>query len=188
MKISVFCALVLLVLFSCVGIPEPSMKDSSLVIGSIVWDFPDGFFDDPPERLSTGLLCNFYSLSASEKFNIKTDKNYFYFECSGNDKFILQEVIYKDPEPGSNYTLKYPLKISIDSKPNAVIYVGQITVTWSSPEYTSTTEGNSVVTTYWRFRQDFKIENKIEECKEFLNKKAPGSAWSSYEVANLYEK
>jgi hypothetical protein len=188
MKKLLICPLLLLLFFSCKGLPKPADPDSSLVIGSIIWDFPDGFFQLKPRTIINNITLGFVNLTTSEQFKLPTYNGYFYFLCNGNDKFLLKYANYKSPAGPTIYTFGYELNLKIDTKPKTIIYIGQIKITFASPEILKAKDEDAMIKTSWRFREEYVIENKIEDLKKYITENDSKKLWQNYEIFNLYEK
>ncbi|MBN1799550.1 MAG: hypothetical protein JW822_13325 [Spirochaetales bacterium] len=188
MKKYIILLLIIIMPFSCKSIPEPENESDSLIIGSVVWDFPDGLFQLEPRTLRNNITIAFVNLTTSEQFKVNTSDGYFNFICNGNDKFMLQYVMYQDPSPAKSYTVSYPLNLRIDSKPRKIIYVGHILITFASPGISEAKEGDAMITTSWRFRENYVIENKIEDAKAYVADNDGNNVWRDYTILNLYEK
>ena len=70
---------VLLTLGACAGMPEPEEAENSLVIGSLVLDYPDGFFDMKPCCFTRGVKLTILNTTTNRRFTLTTDDGYFYF-------------------------------------------------------------------------------------------------------------
>lgn len=51
------------ILVSCASFPEPKEEGDSLVIGSFVVDFPDGFFNKAPRTVKEGVWIEFENIT-----------------------------------------------------------------------------------------------------------------------------
>lgn len=187
MKKSVLLLLIIIILLSCKSIPEPKNESDSLVIGSVIWDYPDGFFHEKPKTFKDSFTIIFVNLTTSEEIRVRSSNGYFYFICNGNDKFILEQITYVEPNPTIDWSISYNLNLKIDSKPQKIIYLGHINIIFASPEFAEAKTEEGLTKTYWRFRKSYIIENKTEDLNEFITKHNGSNHWSNCEIFNLYE-
>ena len=70
-----------ILLFSCVGIPEPKTEEDYLIIGNLLIDFPDGFMSlVTPKTFKDGVKIYVENLTTGKGFYVKTkDNGYYYF-------------------------------------------------------------------------------------------------------------
>jgi hypothetical protein len=176
-----------IVVISCKTVPAPENKGDSLVIGSVVWDYPDGFYLKPPRTFKDSFIITFFNVTAGEQIKVKSSSGYFYFLCNGSDKFILQQVTYVEPNPSIDWTISYNLNLQFESRPAKINYLGRITITFASPEYVKTKQGAAVIYTYCRFRDSYAIENKTEDLKKYLAVNDKQKLWENYEIAAMFE-
>jgi hypothetical protein len=188
MKKSVLLLLCIIIIFSCKSLPDPKNESDSLVIGSVIWDFPDGFFELQPRTLKNDITLSFVNLTTTEQFKVKVHDGYYNFLCNGNDKYILQYASYKSTGSPKTYTLGFQMNLQIDSKPQRIIYAGHIEITFANPETIQAKEGDAMIWTYWRFRETYTIENKIEDLKSHIAENDGKNKWHNYKILNLYEK
>ena len=131
----ILCVVVTIVvlagLLSCAGFPEPAGENNSLIIGSLILDFPDGFFDQPPKTFDRNVRVTFRNVTQGTKFNISTNEGYYYFQTNGTDNYTLESFEMLDMSIGdSRYsfggqTLNFEIKNSSDK----VIYLGPVSYT-----------------------------------------------------------
>lgn len=56
---------------SCAGIPKPETPQDTLIIGSFVLDFPDGFFDDPSRAITSGIELTITNTTKDSSFSVR---------------------------------------------------------------------------------------------------------------------
>ena len=176
------------VLFSCASLPKPVNESDSLVIGSIVWTFPDGFFQYPPRTHTDNIVLVIVDLSTGEQFKIKPENSFFTFLTNGSDKFVLQHVYLEKSIPGDNFNVMCQLNLPIKSSPKRIVNVGQIKIIFASPEISEAKQENGMIYGYWRFRQSYAITDNSEGVKKYLAEQDDDAVWSNHKVVNLYEK
>ena len=119
------------VLSGCAGLPAPENEDDSLVIGSLVLDFPDGFFDWPQRKIDRQVMLIVSNTTRNRDFTLMTSRGYFHFLSNGSDEFVLKSCRFSTREGGDDYMLgERPLGLKITTAPGKVIYVGHIVVTY----------------------------------------------------------
>ena len=77
-------------LVSCAGLPKPKSEGDSLVIGSLILDFPDGFFDRSPKKFDTNVRLFFKNTTRNKSFTLGTAGGYFCFLTNGTDEYVLE--------------------------------------------------------------------------------------------------
>ena len=175
----------ILVLFttsaSCASLPKPKGEGSSLVIGSLVLDFPDGFFDLPKRRIEGAVAVNFLNVTTGRKFSSLTERGGMYcFLSNGSDEFLLESYEYKERSGAGGYTMGViPLKLKIPTTTDKVIYVGHITAIYAKPKlYRESGSGGGT----WRFEDSYALNWDKDAVLAYILKKQPESAWLTREV------
>jgi hypothetical protein len=186
MQKAIIAFLSLSVLVSCISIPVPENESDSLVTGNIVWDFPDGLFQGPPRTFNSGFNVVFVNLTTGIQFRIRTTDGYFNFKSNGTDKFMLQVIELKDPNPSEKFSIYHTMNLQFTSKPKSILYVGEIFIVYASPEPIKAKEGNSIIWTTYRFREKYDISYKPDDLKKYLAGFGK-NAWTDYPVVRLYE-
>jgi hypothetical protein len=189
MKKLLLLSVVVFVLFSCVSFPEPEDDSDSLVIGSIVFDFPDGFFNDPPRTITNNFKLTLVNETTSKKLTVKTIKGYYYFVCKRTDKFILKTIEYVDPAPGPGPSIGMNFDMPITVKMHKILYFGQMKITFLQPEYVKTKYGTDFISNTWTFRKhEFDTENKTEEVKNYMACNDKEQRWQNHDIYYMLEK
>ena len=188
MKHMVLLFLAVGVLFSCAGLPKPVNETDSLVIGNIVWAFPDGFFKHPPRTYTNNIVLVIADLSTGEQFKTKAKNSFFTFLANGSDKFMLQHVYLESSIPGDKFDVMCQLNLPIKSSPKRIVNVGRIKILYSSPEISGAKQENGIIRTYYRFRQSYAITDNSEVVKKYLAEQDEDAAWGNHKVVDLYEK
>jgi hypothetical protein len=188
MKKALLLLLVIAAFFSCKSLPSPKHAEDSLIIGSLIWDFPDGFFDLAPRTLKIDIFLTLVNLTTGKLLKVRVSDGYYNFLVRGNDKYMLQYAKYKSSGGPKTYTLGYQLNLQIECRPAGIIYPGHIKITFASPEQVEVKEGDAMIRTNWRFRESYTVENKIEDIKAYLKENDTKNKWQDYKILNLYEK
>lgn len=173
------CALLVL-LASCAAFPKPQASTDTLVVGSLVLDFPDAFFNDPPRKLDSGVRLDFRNLTTGKDFTLLTGKGgYFYFLSNGTDSFQITSYAYQaDAAKGGYYRGSSRLGVKVASQAGCVQYIGHVTYRFTSPSLIKTTG----VGTQWHFVTDTLREYRKDEVQAWLQAMAPDSPWLSREI------
>ena len=82
-------------LVSCAGFPQPVEEATTLIIGSWILDFPDGFFDTPARQFDMNVQLSFHNTTQDKRFAIYTNRGYFYFQSNGTDDYVLEKFQLK---------------------------------------------------------------------------------------------
>jgi len=166
---------VLFLLLSCASFPEPESQGNSLVIGTFVMDFPDGFFQEPPRKFRSDVVINFANEMTKEKFSLSTSHpGYFYFLSNGTDDYVFESFELK-VESGSYWwdMHKTELKKRIITSPDKVIYLGNIVVSYRRPK--KKLEGASM--TSWHFEQSISTAWDRDALTKYIRAKKKDSRW-----------
>ncbi len=170
-------------LCSCASLPEPESQGDSLVIGSFVLDFPDGFFKEPPRKITSGVTLNMVNTTKNSKFTLMTQyPGYFYFLTNGSDEFKWDSWEYAT----EGYRLhRNPIKWRIAAAPDKVIYIGHSSLLYLKPKIKREYGDQSST---WNFEHGFSVEWDKEAILQFIKDKAPESQWLSREVVEYKAK
>jgi len=179
-KLFLFAGVIAL-LCSCASLPEPENQGDSLVIGQFILDFPDGFFSEPPCKITSGITLHMVNETKDTRFTLTTSyPGYFYFLSNGSDDFKLESYEYQTQRTKTTYTLpRTPLDLKISTVPDKVIYFGNLTLSYLLPEIKREYGDRS---TTWNYKHDVSIEWDKEAFLQFIKDKAPESQWLSREV------
>ena len=90
MKQVMIVAFAIFLLASCSSFPKANGTHDCLVIGNIVLDFPDGFFNEQARTIADGIVINIIDLDENRSFSISTNHGFYFFI----------------PEPGHKYKLE----------------------------------------------------------------------------------
>jgi len=166
-------------LLSCASFPEPEAPESSLVIGYLVLDYPDGWFDQAKRTIASGVTLYFTNQSSGNKFWLTTSQGYFQFLSNGTDSYSLES--YKVTVDRSTSSGDISLKFT--AKPHTVVYLGHHTMIHTDPQKTTKTtpEGRG---TYWTYKRSTNSQEKEGEMLTYLKSKDPESPWLEYEVVH----
>ena len=189
MKYFIPILLTAVLFFSCVSFPGPEEESDSLIIGSIIFDFPDGFFSGPPRTLTSSFAVTFLNATTSKELKVKTVNGFFYFTCKRNDKFTLKTIQYEDPAPGPGSSVGMNFDLPIKGRMHSILYLGEMKVTFLHPEYVETSYGTNSIGTFWTFRKhEFDNKNKKEELKKFLSEHDRENRWQNHDIHYYFEK
>jgi len=174
--------LIVLLILSCASIPQPHTPDDTLVIGSLVLDFPDGFFDYPPRTITSGIELVITNKTEGYAFSVRTFKDgYFCFVSNGHDSFSLDRFSYERKEQSwQQVTLKSALGIPVTLSPGRVRYLGKLTIAYRRPQRKNIATGDR--TNIWQFEPSVSGENQKQQMIEYLRTLDPNSQWLSYEI------
>src|SRR3989304_8102826 len=103
MKYVLLMASLIFALSSCASIPAPEKADDSLVIGHLVLDFPDGFFEQPSRTIESGVMLHLVNTTKQTRFSLLTSGGYFRFLSHGADEYLLKGYEFSKRESGVVY-------------------------------------------------------------------------------------
>lgn len=169
-----------LALSSCAGVPKPESETDSLVVGSFVVDYPDGFYNQPPRTIEAGIRLDFVNTTRNSTFIVVTSEGgYFNFISSGGDHYMLKSFSYQVNENNeSSHAVFYggrDINFPFFSEPGSVLYVGHLTYTMAHPRRVQ----NATRETRWQFDDSVKISSRMVALHSYLNKVDRESAWAS---------
>ena len=180
-KFMVLLVLIVPLILSCAGLPQPKTHDDTLVIGSLALDFPDGFFDSPPRTITTGIEIVVVNKTREAAFSVLTVRDgYFYFLTNGRDSFSLDRYSYEATErSGQRVFLKSELRMPIEVVPGRVRYIGKLIISYRQPQRSSTVSERKNL---WNYQPSVSLEDQKPQMIEHLKAANPESPWLSYEV------
>jgi hypothetical protein len=177
MKQWIVFACVLILLASCVSIPNPEGELCCLVVGNLVLDFPDGFFTEGPRKIGWKVLVNFTDLENNTSFHSYTSNDgYFFFGGKLGHKYRLDSWQVSIREGTSLYRLG-PDKVGLvfDLIPGKVLYLWHMLITFNSPNKL----GGSYM---WDFKPSISVMSKPNTIHEYIYAVQMNSVWLDYEV------
>ncbi len=164
-----------LVLASCASLPEPEGEGTSLVIGHLTLDFPDGFFDMPARTIQNGIKINFLNATRQTKFSLQTLSGYYYFLANGTDSYVLESYEYEfEHVTMSRSEVKWEIAVT----PDKVYYLGHLTISYLTPKLTL----ESGSSRRWSYTPDSSMKWDKDAVRLFIRKSKPDSRWLEYEV------
>lgn len=173
------------VLLSCAGFPQPVEEGNSLIIGSLILDFPDGFYDTSARKFDMNVQMSFRNTTQNTHFDIYTNRGYFYFQSNGTDEYLLEEFQLLNQTIGNT---KYsfsggPVNMKIVPSPNKVIYLGHIVFTYSAPDAVK----KSGRKTYYNYETAVAVDWNNDVLQEYLVQQN-GVAWLNLEIVEYGKK
>ena len=174
---------VMLLLLSCGTIPAPKSKGNSLVIGSIILDFTDGFFDLPPRKFETNVKLQFKNVTQGKSFTLYTSRGYFHFLTNGTDEYILEKFSLGETQIGDTiYTFGgATINFEIPSMLHKVIYIGHIVFTYSVSE----ADKRNDITTYFNFKSSTSVDWNKDLVVQYISDKQKNSPWLEYNIVEF---
>ena len=171
---------VMVLLLSCATMPVPEGEGNSLVIGSFILDFPDGFFNLSSRKFDMNVKLQFRNVTQDKSFTIYTTRGYFYFLTNGTDKYVLERFSLGETRIGDGtYTFGgETLNFEISTTPNKVIYLGHIVFT----EAGSTAAKRSGSSTLYDFEPSVSVDWNKDLLYQYINYEQEDSPWLKYEL------
>ena len=180
-----FLVVLLLCLTACAGLPKPEEGGSSLVIGSLVLDYPDGFFDLSPCCFTRGVKITIQNATTGKHFSLTTNNSYFYFLSNGTDEYVLESYEYTKRTDKGEYNVGRNVDQKFSPVPNSLVYLGHITITYAAPDKVDKDKLGRKTTTYWDYNVSADVDYDSEALRGYIEETDPGSAWLSYELVTL---
>jgi len=169
---------------SCAGISKPESPEDSLVVGSLVLDFPDGFFGFPSRTIASGIELTIVNTTRNYSFSVRTGPDgYYSFGSNGHDRFSLASFHYEEKVLSwERVTLENKLEVPITVSPGTVRYVGRLTITFAHPQRSNVEAGRA---TLWDYVASIACANCRGDMTEYIKSMDPESPWLSRDVDDL---
>ena len=173
-------------LLSCAGFPEPATEGNSLIIGSLILDFPDGFYDTPPTKFDMNVQLSFRNVTQDTRFDVYTNRGYFYFQTNGTDQYVLEDFqLLKITIGNTRYSFSGgPVNMKMENSPNKVIYLGHIVFTYTAPGATQR-KGR---TTYYNYDTSVSVDWDKDVLRQYIIQKQADSPWLDREIVEYGKK
>ena len=171
---------VMVLLLSCATMPLPKGEGNSLVIGSFILDFPDGFFDLQPRKFDINVKLQFRNVTQDKSFRLYTSRGYFHFLTNGTDEYVLEYFNLGKTKIGdTTYTFGgATLNFEISTMPNKVIYLGHVVFTYAVPDRDKKRGG----TIYYNFEPSSSTDWNKDLMLQYISDQQKDSPWLQYEI------
>jgi hypothetical protein len=184
MKSLLLVIAVMVVLAGCASIPAPEDESTALVIGRLSLGFPDGFFRQSARTIRYGVTVHFQNVTKQSRFSVKTSDGYYYFLSNGTDKYVLVSYEYREQSGAGNITLGgEKIMREFVPEPGKVVYVGDITYTYSAPDIVKTESGGTHST--WNYVVTRDDGSDLEGVREYLRDKDNSGAWLQRDIVEV---
>jgi hypothetical protein len=176
----------LFILWSCAGFPEPAGEGTSLVIGSLVIDYPDGFYNQPARKFDTDVKITVKNTTQERKFDLFTSRGYFYFQSNGTDAYVLESYNLPNIVIGdTRYSgLGSTIGMEIATTPGKVIYLGHIVITLAAPRVAQLSGRESM----YHFKTSASWDWDKDELRQFITQRQADSPWLQMEILEYGKK
>ncbi len=186
MKKLLWIGLIILLISGCAGLPEPEGSGSSLVIGFLELDFPDGFFslspNPTPKTFNSKIKLFILNTTTNQSFTTSTSNGYFYFLSNGTDVYKLERYQFVKEVPGAGtYTINRNMNYNFTPIPDKVVYLGDIIYTYTKPDKISEKNEQSL----WNYGVSAKVNYDTDSMLEYLREKNPECSWLSYKIFTI---
>ena len=183
MKKLLWIGLIILLLSGCAGLPEPEGSGSSLVIGFMELDFPNGFFslspNPTPKTFNSKIKLTILNTTTDRSFTTSTSSGYFYFLSNGSDSYKIESYVFVKEIPGSgSFTFNEYVNYNFTPVPGKLVYLGDISYTYTEPDKISEKKGDSM----WNYEGSVKLDYNTDAMLKYLRGKNPDSSWLSHEL------
>ena len=183
MKLAVSVAVTALLLLSCATLPKAERETDSLVVGSFVMDYPDGFFGEPPRSINSGVRLQFTNRTRNTQFAVTTASpgGYFTFLGTDTDEYeltsfsydITVDTLHLRVSGGGNVSYRF------SDIPRCVLYVGHLVATFGHPRLVKETGAHS---SSWDFDRSLRQDNRQSEVPDYLQGVDPDTPWLSVDL------
>jgi hypothetical protein len=160
--------------FSCVGFPKPQGANDSLVIGNLMLDFADGFFNMPKKVVKSDIMVNIANLTTNQRFTLLTMDGYFMFSTNGSDKYLIYSFEYKETQSDGSFQTVGPEKLTVNIPADAkkIIYLGHMTMTYNNRGEGNYKSGNGAfMTKSYDYKENLDVAWENQSASEYLQKK-----------------
>jgi len=169
-----------LLLASCAGVPRPEGDSDTLVVGSLVVDYPDGFYNAAPRKIDRGIRLDFVNVTKGTDFFVITSAGgYFSFLTNGSDHYELKSFSYDLQDAGIFYRGGGGMSYKFDVTPHCVQYIGHLTYTLAKPRRVEATGARKAT---WQFDPSIARVKQYSDIVLYLQDAAKDSVWNSYTV------
>ena len=171
------------VLSACAAFPEPEGNGDSLIIGSLILHFPDGLYDDLPQKIDMNVRVTFRNVTQNERFHDYTKRGYFYFPTNGTDEFILESfrILKTQVEDTVHSFSDQRVDLKIVNSPNRVIYLGHIDAIYSAPSLIRVRGGRGGIQ-YYSYMVSVTVEWDQDLLQRYMARQQPDSPWLNREI------
>ncbi len=168
---------------SCAAFPEPVREGDSLVIGSLILDFPEGLYDSTTRIVDMNVRLTFRNVARNQRFHVYTKRGYYYFLTNGLDDYFLESYkILNTDADGTLYSFSdQPVALKITNSPNQVIYLGHVTATYSAPRLLQR-RGSGGRISYYRYDTIADVEWDRDLLRRYMTRRQPDSPWLDLEI------
>ncbi|HUX12730.1 MAG TPA: hypothetical protein VMW87_06855 [Spirochaetia bacterium] len=171
------------VLASCASFPSPEGPQSTLVVGNLRLEFPDGFFGMAPRTIENSIRLKFTDVTTETSFTVLTSGGgYFYFDANPGDTYRFESW------DGSSETSQGRVSLGpamvgaqFPAVPGKIVYFPHLLFTFASPKRAQTTGENSS----WHYKISHSAESRPEEVRQFLLRNPEGMAWMSHDLVTV---
>jgi hypothetical protein len=176
-------------LLACVTFPEPKGQGDSLVIGSLILNFPEGLYEAIPQKIDMNVRVTFRNVTRNETFHVYTNRGYFYFSTNGTDEFILESYrILQTQIEDTVYSFSDQLvDLKIVNSQNTVIYLGHINATYSDPRLTREIGAGGGIH-YYRYGVSVTVEWDQDLLERYMERRQPDSPWLNLVITEYGRK
>ncbi len=183
----ILCGFLLLGILSCAGFPKPRGESDSLIIGNLMLDFPDGFFNKGKALVRSGIVIVVVNDTTKEKQSLITSDGYFRFSTNGVDEYRVESFEYTEKDMNREYGIgPVPLKIRISGQGGKIIYLSHMLVTYQRPKAGAYKSGkDSRLSSSWDYEVKLDSSWRDEEAAKYIQEKDGDNAWADYPMVRM---
>lgn len=169
-----------LLLVSCATLPAPQGPESSLVVGNMVIDFPDGFFDLAPTTLDQHVELTFRDVSDNKNITVYTaNGGFYYFLADPGKTYRLESCSAKVSGAHGTYSTGHlRLNWAFTVEPRKLVYLGHYFIIFRAPKVVEA-HGNR---SNWDYDIHSQFLLKPDSMRQFISDTQADSPWVSYEL------
>lgn len=159
-----------------VPIPEPEINTDSLVIGSVIINFYNGFNDHSQLAVDEGIKLYFTNLTTNWPFVVETDRcGFYYYLTNGSDEYILTKFEYSEGFDKYDEPISCTLNIPISTSTAKLIYMGHISIIFSKILGTT-------ITIPVQYEVSFEVDWDRTTMLRYLENRESDCCWLDYEI------
>ena len=170
-------------LLACAGFPEPEGERDSLVIGSLILDFPEGLYDAVPHKVDMNVRVTIRNVTRNERFHVYTKRGYFYFLTNGTDEFNLESfrILNTQVDDTLHSFSDQPVDLKISNFPSRVVYLGHINAVYSAPQLVRAIGGRGGIQ-FYSYGVSVTAEWDQERLQRDFARRRPDSFWLNLRI------
>jgi hypothetical protein len=167
---------------SCATLAKPESPPDSFVIGSLVLDFPDGFFTEAPRTIDSGVTVEITNKTRGTRFALLTSAGgYFSFVGNGGNQYSIESYRFSGKTKTEVLPLEGKISYLFTATSHTVDYVGHFTVRYGKPRQLEDKSADAKSGHLWQFEIAQGYDTRPAAVRESL----ANTAWASFPLQTL---